>query len=195
MHILIVDDDATSRVILRTALRKLGHQVSSSSTGVEALQVFQSRAVPLLISDVLMPDLDGLHLCQAIRASRQHSYTYIILLTATGGKFGCLAGLQAGADDFITKPFDEDLLAARLVVAERLLNLQSQVHQLSGLLPICAQCKKVRDDQNYWHEVESYISQRTEARFSHGYCPACLKKFTAECQAHSATEKKSPTAR
>ena len=97
-------------------------------------------------------------------------------------------GMRAGADDFINKPFDEDQLAARLVVAERILNLQSQVSQLSGLLPICCVCKKVRDDQNYWQQVESYISKRTDVRFSHGYCPDCYKKVVKELEGCAGTK-------
>jgi DNA-binding response OmpR family regulator len=186
MKILIVDDDPTSRLILQVTLKKLGHVVTAVRSGAEALVLFERQDVPLLISDVLMPDVNGLQLCGRIRAAGRPQYTYIILLTSVGGKFGYLAGMRAGADDFITKPFDEDLLAARLVAAERLLSLQSQVKQLTGLLPICAQCKKVRDDQNYWHEVEAYVAQRTEARFSHGYCPDCLRKLTLEIQAHAA---------
>ena len=183
MNILIVDDDPTSRIILGASLKKLGHQVTVAQSAVEALAVFGTGNVPLLISDLVMPDMDGLELCRRIRAEHRPQYTYIILLTTVSGKFGYLSGMQAGADDFITKPFDEDLLAARLVVAERILNLQSQVKQLSGLLPICAVCKKVRDDQNYWHQVESYIIQRTDARFTHGYCPECRAKFLREMQA------------
>jgi len=183
MNILIVDDEATSRLILEASLKKLGHQVTVARSGVEALAVFETANIPLLISDLVMPEVDGLELCRRIRAEHRSQYTYIILLTTVSGKFGYLSGMQAGADDFITKPFDEDLLAARLVVAERILNLQSQVKQLSGLLPICAVCKKVRDDQNYWHQVESYIIQRTDARFTHGYCPECRAKFLREMQA------------
>ena len=110
-----------------------------------------------------------------------------MLLTSVGGKSGYLVGMRAGADDFISKPFDEEQLAARLVVAERILNLQTQVHQLSGLLPICCVCKKVRDDQNYWQQVESYIAKRTDAKFSHGYCPDCYKKVMQELQARAGT--------
>jgi hypothetical protein len=84
--------------------------------------------------------------------------------------------------------YDEEQLVARLVVAERILNLQTQVHQLSGLLPICCVCKKVRDDQNYWQQVESYISKRTDARFSHGYCPDCYKKVVKELEGCAGTK-------
>ena len=111
----------------------------------------------------------------------------IMLLTSVGGKSGYLVGMRAGADDFINKPFGEEQLAARLVVAERILNLQTQVHQLSGLLPICCVCKKVRDDQNYWQQVESYIAKRTDAKFSHGYCPDCYKKVMQELEARAGT--------
>jgi DNA-binding response OmpR family regulator len=168
-------------------LKKLGHQAVPARNGAEALSIFERMTVPLLISDMLMPDVDGLELCHRIRAAGRPYYTYIILLTCVEGKVGYLAGMRAGADDFITKPFDEELLAARLVAAERLLNLQSQVKQLAGLLPICAQCKKVRDDKNYWHEVEAYIAQRTDARFSHGYCPDCLRKLTEQIEAPAGT--------
>jgi len=104
----------------------------------------------------------------------------LILLTAVEGKAGYLEGMQAGADDFITKPFDKEMLAARLSVAARILKLQSQVKHLAGLLPICSLCKKVRDDQNYWHQVESYIAEHTDATFTHSYCPDCFKKLMTE---------------
>jgi DNA-binding response OmpR family regulator len=180
MNILIVDDDSTSRIVLSATLKKLGHQVTVAANGAEAWTVFENGNVPLLISDMVMPDVDGLELCRRIRAANRPKYTYIIMLTSVGGKSGYLVGMRAGADDFINKPFDEDQLAARLVVAERILNLQSQVTQLAGLLPICCVCKKIRDDQNYWQQVESYISKRTDTQFSHGYCPDCYKKAIHE---------------
>jgi DNA-binding response OmpR family regulator len=180
MNILIVDDDSTSRLVLNATLKKLGHQVTVAATGAEAWTVFENSHIPLLISDMVMPDVDGLELCRRIRAANRPKYTYIIMLTSVGGKSGYLVGMRAGADDFINKPLDEEQLAARLVVAERILNLQSQVNQLAGLLPICCVCKKIRDDQNYWQQVKSYISKRTDAQFSHSYCPDCYKKAIQE---------------
>jgi sigma-B regulation protein RsbU (phosphoserine phosphatase) len=183
MNILIVDDDPTSRVVLSATLEKLGHEATAVSSANEALTAMESCPVPILISDMVMPGMNGLDLCRHIRAANRPQYTYIILLTAVSGKYGYLVGMKAGADDFIGKPFDEDMLAARLVAAERLLSLHSQVKQLTGLLPICCVCKKVRDDQNYWQQVEAFIGKRTDVKFSHSYCPECFKKAVREIDA------------
>jgi sigma-B regulation protein RsbU (phosphoserine phosphatase) len=183
MKILIVDDEPTSRLILDATLKTFGHEVTVATDGLEALASFENAGFPVLISDQLMPGMDGLELCRRIRAAHRPHYTYFILLTSVAGKSGYLEGMRAGADDFITKPFDEEVLAARLVVAERILHLQSQVRQLAGLLPICSVCKKVRDDKNYWHQVESFISRHTEATFTHSYCPDCFNKLKQEIDA------------
>jgi DNA-binding response OmpR family regulator len=192
MNILIADDDPTSRIVLAATLKKLGHQVTVAKNGAEAWTVFENGEVPLLISDMVMPDVHGLELCRRIRAAKRPQYTYIILLTSVSGQSGYLVGMRAGADDFINKPLDEEQLAVRLAFAERILKLQSQVKQLSGLLPICCVCKKVRDDQNYWQQVESYISKRTGAQFSHGYCPDCFKNALQEIEAPAGTDTAAP---
>lgn len=183
MNILIVDDDAVCRMALGAVVRKLGHQVAVATDGAEALAVFAQNRSQVIISDQLMPGVDGLELCRRIRAADAPQYTYFILLTIMEGKAHYLEAMKAGADDFLTKPLDTDLLAARLAVAERVLNLQSELRQLGGLLPICSLCKKVRDDQNYWHQVESYISRHTDAQFTHSYCPDCFKKILSEVEA------------
>jgi len=123
-----------------------------------------------------MPNMDGAELCRRVRSNPQAKYTYVILLTSLEGKEKYLEGMEAGADDFINKPFDRDTLAARIRVAERILALQDEVKQLEGLLPICAYCKKIKDDENHWQHMETYISHRTEANFSHGICPECYQK-------------------
>jgi DNA-binding response OmpR family regulator len=179
MKILIAEDDAVTRFVLTGTLEKLGHEVVAMENGHQAWAAFKNDHFPVLISDWLMPEMDGLSLCRHIRSVPQDKYTVIILLTSLGGKSNYLDAIYAGADDFMTKPFDEDQLAARLHVAERVLGLRRHVHHLEGLLPICAYCKKIRDDRNEWQEIESYVSRRTEARFTHSICPACSERYLA----------------
>src|SRR5262249_34603108 len=141
------------------------------------------------ILDWMMPGLDGVEICRRLRAVEDAKQAYLILLTARQGRESIVAGLESGADDFVSKPFDPAELQARLQVGLRVLDLESKladrvreleaalagVKQLQGLLPICAWCKKIRDDQNYWQQVDTYIAAHTEARFSHGICPDCMK--------------------
>lgn len=182
MNILIVEDDTVSRLLLSTTLKKLGYDVISTENGRDAWGVFQEQHVSVIISDWMMPDIDGLSLCRMVRTEDRTRYTYIILLTALGGKGSYLEGMNAGADDFITKPFDKDQLAARLRVVERVLRLQSEVRQLEGLLPICMYCKKIRDEKapseredKSWVRIEDYVASHTDASFSHGICPNCYE--------------------
>jgi DNA-binding response OmpR family regulator len=123
MNVLIADDDGVTRLLLSSALTKLGHKVHSATNGLEAWETWQSAQFPLVISDWVMPDLDGLEFCRGIRAERRTDYTYIILLTSRSGKTNYLEAMTAGADDFITKPFEREALAARVRVAERILAL------------------------------------------------------------------------
>jgi DNA-binding response OmpR family regulator len=115
-------------------------------------------------------------LCRRVRASAGERYTYFLLVTATGGKKRYLEGMEAGADDFITKPVDMDELRARLKAAERMLGLRRHVQRLEGLLPICAYCKRIRDAVEQWHPIEAYVEARSDAQFSHGYCRECYEK-------------------
>ena len=128
MKILIAEDDTTSRLLFAATLRKLGHTVTAVEDGRKAWEAWQKDEYPLLISDWMMPDIDGLQLCRMIRSEPGLQYTYIILLTALDSKGSYLEGMDAGADDFITKPFDEEQLAARLRVAERILGLHQKLH-------------------------------------------------------------------
>ena len=138
MKILIAEDDTVSRLLLNATLKKLGHEVLAMENGRDAWSAWQEEHFPLLISDWMMPHVDGLELCRLIRAKGRTEYTYIILLTALGGKGSYLAGMEAGADDFITKPFDEEQLSARLRVAKRILDLQAALLESQGALRIQA---------------------------------------------------------
>ena len=125
----------------------------------------------------MMPDLDGLELCEKVRARAQTPYTYFILLTAnhTSARNYELAS-AAGVDDFLTKPLDREAIRIRLRVAERILKYTAEIRQLQEMIPICVYCRKVRDEHDYWDMVESYIQKQTGSRFSHGACPECYDK-------------------
>jgi phosphoserine phosphatase RsbU/P len=173
MRILIVEDDAVSRRMLLGLLTKQGYQVTMAANGREAWDALQRQDFSVVITDWIMPEVDGLRLCRLIRGRQQKKYTYIILITVMSGKTSYLEGIESGADDFLTKPYDPDVLRARLRVAERLLDLRHEIQQLRGLLPICQYCKKIRDDGNLWTQIEAYISDHSDADFSHGICPEC----------------------
>ncbi|HXD88067.1 MAG TPA: response regulator [Urbifossiella sp.] len=191
MSVLVADDDAVSARILEATLRHWGHEVVVARDGQAARQVLQREDCPkLAILDWMMPGLEGPEVCRRSRALVKAVPTYLILLTAKGHSGDIVAGLDSGADDYVTKPFDREELRSRIRVGERVVGLQqamadrvkeleyalAQVKQLKGLLPICAYCKKVRDDQNYWQRVETYITAHSDARFSHGICPDCWRE-------------------
>jgi len=127
MNVLVVDDDGIIRLLLRSALTKLGHTVTEAVDGREALAVWQEEHHALIISDWMMPDLDGLELCRQIRAEKGADFAYLILLTSRTGKANYLEAMKAGADDFISKPFEKDQFAARVRVAQRILELHENL--------------------------------------------------------------------
>jgi phosphoserine phosphatase RsbU/P len=176
MRILIVEDDFDARDMLKVMLRLDGHDVVAASNGAEGWDAFRKERFSVVISDWLMPGSDGLELCRRIRSSETARYSYVILLTALHGKSKYLEAMDAGVDDFVSKPYDPDELRARLLVAERIVGLQDRVKRLEGVLPTCMYCKKIRDERNKWVHIEQFISQRTEASFSHGVCPDCYNE-------------------
>jgi phosphoserine phosphatase RsbU/P len=189
---LIADDDRTTIVIVSHALQRCGLEVDIAYEGESAWRALSSPDGPrLAVLDWMMPSLDGLELCRRIRRDRPSANVYIILVTARESRTDVVAGLDAGADDYVVKPFDQEELRARVQVGMRVLALQaslathvaemqaalSQVKQLDGLLPICSYCKRIRSDQDYWQQMEQYLAQHSEARFSHGVCPECYEKI------------------
>lgn len=197
MKILAVEDDAVARAVLRQALRRLGHDVVEASDGDHAWDVLQSDPARVVVSDWMMPKSDGLELCRRIRSRTGVEYIYFVLLTgrdATSENQNEAA--DAGVDDFLTKPLDLSELWMRLRVAERILRYTTQVRQLEQMLPICSYCKKIRDDQNYWQQIEGYISERTGSDFSHSVCPECYQRVLVpelEKIKDEANKRKAPT--
>ena len=177
MKILIAEDDPVSSRILQLSLESTGHAVVSTACGETAWKAFDAEPVRVIVSDWMMPGMDGLDFCRKVRARPKTDYTYFILLTAIHtGRENLRKAMDAGVDDFLTKPLDREAIAMRLRVAERIVEFATQLRQLKELLPICMYCKKIRDDENYWHGVEKYISEQTGSNFSHGICPECFEK-------------------
>ncbi len=188
MRALVAEDNCTTRLLLESTLAELGYEVVATSDGAAAWQELQRQQTPeLILLDWKMPGMDGIEVCRRLRQLPDAQAAHVILVTARRGKEDIVAGLEAGANDYITKPFEPSELRARLQAGARIVELQkhladrvrelesalAKVKQLQGLLPICAYCKKIRDDQNYWQQVESYITAHSEAQFSHGICPDC----------------------
>ena len=192
MKILIAEDDEVSRRILQLTLAAAGHEVITTQNGAAAWAILEKDDSPsLAILDWMMPDMDGLEVCRLARRQKSVTPVYIILLTAKGNKADVVQGLEAGANDYILKPFNRAELNARITVGETVINLQhnlaarvgelenalAQVKLLQGILAICSYCKNIRDDQNYWQQLETYVSEHSEAQFSHSICPKCYESI------------------
>lgn len=176
--------------MLEITLRSWDYQVVVTENGSDALTVLESAdAPPLAILDVMMPGIDGMEICRRIRRTPPPTPPFIILLTAKDRKEDVVTGIEAGANDYLTKPFNRQELNVRLRVgfktvelqrqlADRIVELETaaaQIERLEGILSICSYCKNIRDDENYWQQLEDYISDRPEAQFSHGICPDCYE--------------------
>jgi sigma-B regulation protein RsbU (phosphoserine phosphatase) len=188
MRVLVAEDDPINARLLEAALVSGGYKVLVCRDGLEAwCELEREDPPPICILDWMMPGMDGVEVCRRVRERFSARPQYLMLLTARGNREDIVSGLRAGADDYITKPFDRDELIARVQVGRRVIELQrklaerlkeleealAQVRQLQGLLPICSYCKRIRDDQSYWHQLESFISEHSGAQFSHSICPEC----------------------
>jgi CheY-like chemotaxis protein len=190
VRILVAEDSLVSRRLLEAQLRRWGHEVQVAADGDAAWEAIQQKDGPdLAILDWMMPGVDGVEICRRVRARATVLPLYIILLTARTASEDVVQGLEAGADDYVTKPFQPAELQARLGVGTRIVLLQRQVagrlaeleealahvEELHGILPICSYCRRVRSDADSWHGIEEYVSAHSAARFSHGICPQCLE--------------------
>lgn len=195
MRILIADDDITSRTVLAAVLLKNGHEVVEARDGLEALAALDRADAPrIAVLDWMMPGIDGAEVCRRAQAARPERPPYLILLTTRGSKADIAAGLQAGANDYITKPFDARELVARLEVGCRVVALEerlaakvreleaafAQIKTLGGIVPICSHCRRIRDDAGYWSQLEAYLAAHSDALVSHGLCPECFEKHYPE---------------
>jgi len=192
MTVLVADDHDVNRKLLRSILQGEGYDVLEAANGIDALNLLESATSPMVgLVDWEMPQMEGIEVCRQARAIPGLHPIFLILVTVRDSKQDVVAGLLAGANDYITKPFDKTELMARVKVGTQMVELQQtlterveelkvalhNVKQLSGLLPICSYCKKIRDDQNYWQQVEAYVGKHSEAKFSHSICPQCYEEI------------------
>lgn len=195
MRVLVADDDSILRLALCSKLARWGFVPVATADGLEAWNAMTGNdSPPIAIIDWQMPGRDGPALCRELRRAPSLCSTYVILLTANARQQDVVAGLESGADEYITKPFDWNELRARLSTGSRIIGLQralqahvselqqalSHVRRLHGLLPICAYCKRIRKEKNYWQQIELYISERSEAEFTHGICPECADRHCTD---------------
>ncbi|MFH1550013.1 MAG: response regulator [Planctomycetota bacterium] len=209
MKIAIAEDDPVSLKLLQKMLENWGHKVYTARDGEEGWDMLCAHPdVHILITDWMMPKMSGLHLIRKLRESVRDSYTYILMITAMDRKENIVEGLEAGADDYIVKPFDRAELKVRVHAGERIISLErklaehvkeledilAHIKKLEGLLPICSHCKKIRDDKGKehgkgeWSALEEYIGNRSDAQFSHTLCPECLEKYYGEGEAENIGE-------
>ncbi len=189
MKILIVDDMPENISALALTLESEGFTLAMASCGEEALQIAEGFLPDLILMDVRMNGIDGFETCRQLKKNDATSDMPIIFLTVSQDTEDIKQGFQCGGVDYICKPFSQEEVCARVRThlrlrelikqKEKLVNeLQSalaKVKTLSGLLPICSSCKKIRDDTGYWNQIESYIRARSEAEFTHSICPNCSK--------------------
>lgn len=172
MDILIAEDDFISRKLLVNILEELGHVVTVASDGEEAWELYRKQPTRLVITDWLMPRMDGLELVRKIRQEDMSDYTYVVLLTANiGQRENYFKAMEAGVDDFLTKPLDRIELEIRINVAARILKASSHIHSLESVLTICAYTKKINFPDEGWQTIEDFMRRHLGLTVSHGIEP------------------------
>jgi AmiR/NasT family two-component response regulator len=189
LQVLIVDDQESIREILQHQLEKIGHKIiGKASDGLQAVELTESLHPDVVLMDIEMPNLNGL---EATKIIMEKSPTPVVLLTSYDDPDMVRQASQAGAGAYLLKPPGSEEIGRTMIIAAarfadlmelRRLNTElkkalEHVKVLSGLIPICANCKKIRNDEGYWKAVEVYITEKTDVHFSHSLCPACIDKL------------------
>lgn len=208
MQVLVAEDDRVSQHMLVALLERWGYAPTAVSDGKAALAAMQAPdAPPVALLDWIMPGLSGPEICRTLRQQETDQPPYIILITAHEKKSDIIAGLEAGANDYVVKPYDPDELRARVAVGKRVVTLQADlarrirelsealahVRTLQGILPICMYCHKIRTDQESWDRIEHYIAEHSDAEFSHGICPDCMRKYHSDLLEDDSDDEGDPT--
>jgi len=189
--ILIVDDVPENIQVIASVLSNESCEISAATSGEQALKVISNTSPDLILLDIVMPGMDGFEVCSILKKMPETENIPIIFLTAMTETDNIVKGFELGAVDYVTKPFKTAEMLSRVrthlklkraldaekELAANLKDALAQVKQLSGIIPICSNCKNIRDDDGYWQQVEMYIKEHTTAMFSHGICPDCVRKL------------------
>ena len=187
--ILIVDDTPENLKVLRSILMQQSYRVRVAINGQMAINSVAESLPDLILLDIRMPGIDGFEVCRRLKADALFQQIPVIFLSASDDLDDKIRAFSSGGVDYVTKPFQVEEVLARVTMHLKTRELQKALEEknadletalasiktLSGLLPICAQCKKIRDDQGYWNRIEKYISEHTDVSFSHGLCPECME--------------------
>lgn len=178
MKILVADDSRVSRNLIKAILEEMDFEVLTAEDGLAAWNLWEREEISLLISDWMMPELDGVELCRRVRAAapQRPGYTYIMLVTAQDGLKNFVTGMAAGADDFIVKPFEPEMLRCRVRVAQRVLAMQHELRALAAALPFCGACDSIQNDAASQRRLHEFLASRPELRPVLGTCPTCATK-------------------
>jgi CheY-like chemotaxis protein len=188
-RILIVDDEPVNRLLLKKALGTL-YRVEIATNGGDAVEQIKLHPPDLILLDVMMPVMDGFEVCRLIKAESGLCDIPVIFITSLNQIDEELRGLEMGAVDYIYKPYNINMVQLRVrnqlelkrhrdLIEQQRAELEKTLallKRLEGIIPICMFCKKIRNDDDYWQQVEQYITEHSEALFSHGICPSCYEK-------------------
>ena len=192
--ILVVDDNPDNLRLLSGLLKEHDYKVRLAPNGSRALSTIRKEAPDLVLLDVMMPEMDGFEVCRQLKADDQTAAIPIVFISALNETIDKVKAFTLGGVDYITKPFKVEEVLSRIKIHLTLRFLQRQLEKknaelqkaldeikiLKGIIPICASCKQIRDDKGFWNQVETYISEHSEARFSHSICPTCVKELYPE---------------
>jgi DNA-binding response OmpR family regulator len=176
MKVLVVDDDPVLRMVVAAGLKALKHEVVAVDGGTKAWELLKKDHFPVVVTDWVMPDMNGIQLTQSLRATPRANYSYVIMLTGHGSREDLLTAIRAGVDAFLIKPLDGAMLEAQLTIAARIVGLQDHAKRLEQIMTVCSYCKRVRDGQHGgdWVDMEQYVKQEFKTLPSHTFCPNCF---------------------
>lgn len=200
MNILIVDDEIKNLKIIEVLLSS-NYNFFKSLDGVTALEILQKEKIDLVLLDIMMPEMNGFEVCAKIKSDAALKNIPVIMLTSLIDEESQVKALKLGAVDYVTKPFKIEILTARInthlelkrsrdelqntlkekeLLIHELTDALANIKTLKSLLPICANCKKVRDDKGYWGLVDAYLMEHTDLQITHSICPDCAKRLYPE---------------